>query len=85
MEMAFRYGKYQCLGKNIAHLELNKVFVEVSLFQSAASDPNKYLRQLLRKFEFTVVNPAEPWESFNAGLRIHKNMWMVVTKRESRL
>lgn len=33
IELIFGYGKYQCLGKNIASLELNKVFVEVSSFQ----------------------------------------------------
>jgi cytochrome P450 len=31
VDLAFGYGKYQCLGKNVASLELNKVFVEVSI------------------------------------------------------
>lgn len=31
VDLVFGFGKYQCLGRNIAFLELNKVFVEVSL------------------------------------------------------
>lgn len=30
-EVVFNAGRYQCLGKNVALMELNKVFVEVSL------------------------------------------------------
>ena len=30
MGAGFKYGKWQCLGKTIALLELNKIFVEVS-------------------------------------------------------
>ena len=29
VELVFRYGKYGCLGKTIAAIELNKVFGEV--------------------------------------------------------
>lgn len=29
LELIFGYGRWQCLGKNVAMIELNKVFVEV--------------------------------------------------------
>lgn len=32
LDLNFGWGKYQCLGKNVAMMELNKVFVEVCLF-----------------------------------------------------
>lgn len=31
LDLIFSYGKYQCLGKNLAQMELNKMFVEVSI------------------------------------------------------
>ena len=31
-DLIFGNGKYECIGKHIAFLELNKVFVEVSFF-----------------------------------------------------
>jgi cytochrome P450 len=36
VEMVFGYRKYQCLGKSVAYLELNKVFVEVCDFHHLA-------------------------------------------------
>ena len=32
LELIFGYGRWQCLGKNVATIELNKVFVEVRGF-----------------------------------------------------
>jgi cytochrome P450 len=33
LELIFGYGRWQCLGRNVAFIELNKVFVEVSPLQ----------------------------------------------------
>lgn len=32
VDLVFPYGKWQCLGKNVALMELNNVFLEVSFF-----------------------------------------------------
>ncbi|KAI9733771.1 MAG: hypothetical protein M1818_007185 [Claussenomyces sp. TS43310] len=64
-ELIFSYGRWQCLGKNVALLELNKVFVE-----------------LLRHFEFAIVDPTNPWTSINCGVFMQYHMWLRVTRRE---
>ncbi|KAM3455906.1 hypothetical protein MY3296_002025 [Beauveria thailandica] len=65
--MAFAAGsRWECLGKNIAQLELNLVFVE-----------------LFRHFEFTLVDPANPWKSFNAGMFSQSNLNIAVTRRSA--
>ncbi|KNG49861.1 cytochrome p450 [Stemphylium lycopersici] len=42
VDLVFHYGKYQCLGKNVALMEFNKVFVELlRRFEFAAVRPDK--------------------------------------------
>ena len=65
MELIFGYGRFQCLGRNVAFLELDKVFVE-----------------LLRRFEFRLVDPTDPWKSVNVGIFLQSKMWVRVTRRE---
>ncbi|CZR65017.1 related to pisatin demethylase (cytochrome P450) [Phialocephala subalpina] len=65
LELVFSYGKYQCLGKNIAMMELNKVFVE-----------------LLRNFDFNIVNPFEPLKLECHGVFMFSEMWLTAFERE---
>ncbi|KAG7288371.1 hypothetical protein NEMBOFW57_007902 [Staphylotrichum longicolle] len=63
--MEFASGsRWECLGKTVAQIELNKTFVE-----------------LLRRFDFTLLDPANPWNSFNAAVFIQSDMNVVVTRR----
>ncbi|KAK3988270.1 putative cytochrome P450 E-class, group I [Cladorrhinum sp. PSN332] len=57
-------SRWECLGKAIAQLELNKVFVE-----------------LLRRFDFSLVDPINPLSTYDVSLSIQSDMWVKVQKR----
>ncbi|KAK9425291.1 putative Cytochrome P450 [Seiridium unicorne] len=65
VDLAFGYGKYSCLGKPIAMMELNKVFFE-----------------LLRRYDFTIVNPQSPIKAWSAVFWVANDFWLRITKRE---
>ncbi|KAI6357055.1 Cytochrome P450 monooxygenase aba1 [Pyricularia grisea] len=64
-ELVFGYGRWMCAGKNLAFMELNKVYFE-----------------LLRRFDFQVVDTKNPVKEENYNVMFHKDMFMKVTKRE---
>lgn len=65
-ELIFGYGKYQCLGKSVAQIELNKIYVE-----------------LLRRFEFTLMDPLHAWKTKCFGIHLQSDMWVTVKRRVS--
>lgn len=64
LELIFSHGRWQCLGRNIALMELNKVFVE-----------------LLRRFDFILVDPTKPWVTRNISIHAQSGLWMRGYKR----
>ncbi|KAI1125283.1 cytochrome P450 [Nemania abortiva] len=64
VNLDFGFGKYQCLGKPIAMMELNKIFVE-----------------LLRRYDFRIVNPDSPINARSAIFWAAKDFWLSITKR----
>ncbi|ORY70305.1 cytochrome P450 [Pseudomassariella vexata] len=64
VDMIFGHGKYACLGKPIAMMELNKVYVE-----------------LLRRFDFTIVNPQIPMKAWSAVFWVANDFWLRITRR----
>jgi cytochrome P450 len=63
-DLLFGYGKYQCLGKPVAMMELNKIFVE-----------------LMRRFEFTLLDPDNPWKTRCFGIHLQEGLWMTMKTR----
>jgi cytochrome P450 len=88
LDLVFRAGKWQCLGKPVALLELHKIFVEVRIqTQSFTSDLHGILmsqpyNQLLRRYDFTIVNPAQPLKTYNSGLFMQSDLFVRVTRVE---
>ncbi|KAI1419611.1 cytochrome P450 [Xylaria sp. FL1777] len=64
VDLDFGFGKYQCLGKPIAMMELNKIFVE-----------------LLRRYDFTIVNPQSPIKAWSAIFWVADDFWLRITRR----
>ncbi|KAK3323363.1 cytochrome P450 71A20 [Cercophora scortea] len=60
-------SRWECLGKSIALLELDKVFVE-----------------LLRRFDFSLVNPMTPFSTYDVSIAIQSDMWVRVQKRHNK-
>ncbi|KAI1874386.1 hypothetical protein JX265_004594 [Neoarthrinium moseri] len=52
VDLNFGHGRWLCLGRVLALMELNKIFVECGTLMVV---------QLLRSFDFQVVNPENPW------------------------
>ncbi|KAI0102733.1 cytochrome P450 [Nemania sp. FL0031] len=66
VDQVFGWGRWQCLGKQIALLELNKAIVE-----------------LLRHFDFEVVNHERPWTILDVAVWAVSDFWVRVTERVS--
>ena len=84
VELVFGYGRWQCLGRNVAFMELNKVFVEVSHTQPQPRLMRSltfFARQLLRRFDLSLVNPAQPWKSSNYGVFLQSEYWIKAYRR----
>ncbi|KAI6084808.1 BcABA1, cytochrome P450 monooxygenase [Hypoxylon rubiginosum] len=44
---------------------------------------NKIFFELMREFDFQLVNPMKPWDSFSYSQFIEENMWVRITKPDT--
>ncbi|KAF0323496.1 cytochrome P450 [Colletotrichum asianum] len=65
LELVFGYGKWKCLGRDVALMELRKIFVE-----------------LLRRYDWKLVDPTNPWNSRNYGIFVQNEFWLRGYKRD---
>ncbi|KAI0595897.1 cytochrome P450 [Biscogniauxia sp. FL1348] len=64
VELVFGYGRWGCSGKNVAFLEMNKIYFE-----------------LLRHFNFQLIDVKNPMRSRNHNIFFQSDMWVRVTER----
>jgi hypothetical protein len=80
--LVFGAGKWACLGKSVAQIELNKVLVEVRSRSPPFSFPAiivlnaDYLSKILRRFELALVDPTRPWKSINCAVFLQSDFWV---------
>jgi hypothetical protein len=88
-ELVWGYGKYVCLGKSVALIELNKVSAEVSPHRRVLFDQyelpaagivvidsietNRF-GQLLRSFEWKLVDSTKPMKSACYGIFVMSDL-----------
>ena len=66
VELAFGVGRWGCLGKGIAMVEMGKVVFEV-----------------LRRWDFTVVDAERPIRNEFTGMLVQSGMWVRLEKKET--
>jgi cytochrome P450 len=81
LDLAFGVGRFACLGKPVAWMEMNKIFAEVWIGESR---PNSWLTtsQLFRRFDFEILNPIAPLVALPHSVFVVKDMFVRITERE---
>ncbi|KAF7517593.1 hypothetical protein G7054_g13751 [Neopestalotiopsis clavispora] len=90
-DLMFGHGKYTCLGKPVAMIEIHKTVFEVSRLLSETFTGRlpfffftdmKTNVQLVRNFDMGLINPANPWKSASLlGLWVISDMYVHATRR----
>ncbi|KAJ5673875.1 Cytochrome P450 [Penicillium macrosclerotiorum] len=92
VELVFGTGRWMCAGKQVALMELNKVFWEtfvaltrlVEVLNSGSGEQANQFEQLLRQFDFQLVDPDKPgWKESSRVVFTHSDMWMKITEAEN--
>ncbi len=81
--LCFGYGKYGCLGRGVATMELNKAVIEVSTPHDFALTSVLIDKQTLLRFNLQPCSLSKPFNESAVGFYIHTDMNFVVTKRHN--
>lgn len=78
-------SRWECLGKRLAYVELNKTIFEVTpsppTSRSLTAQANQD-NQLFRRFDFAMLDPVQPFTWVSFGTTVHQGMKVKITVRE---
>lgn len=81
VEIIFGAGRFVCLGKTIAMMELGKALVEVSSVE-LVDGVNTDAMQLLRAYDWAIANPLRGVDSYGHGISIMENMNIIAWSKK---
>jgi len=88
-DLIFSSGKYLCLGKPIAQMEMGKLFVEVRPgpklilpWNGKRADLRRGGRKLLRRYNIAIANPPQPLKMRDPVTWLTTDFWIRFTRRE---
>lgn len=81
--LIFGYGKYRCLGMEMALMEIRKIVFEVSVLVIRLSLQRVDSLKLLHRYDFAVINGDRAWRNVGyMGLFSQYDFWCRVVERD---
>lgn len=87
VSLCFGFGRFGCLGRGVAAMELNKGIIEVSANSLCYREVDVAVLiklQTLLRFNLQPVNLAKPFNEMVVGFYVHTDMNFVVTERQEK-
>lgn len=82
VSLCFGYGRFGCLGRGVATMELNKALIEVSGVRKRCVTREADCVQILLRFNLQPCSLSKPFTEKVVGFYVHTDMNFVVTERK---
>jgi cytochrome P450 len=83
-ELVFGSGRYACLGKQVALIEVSKAIAEVGIsLLCVSTGALLMLQQIFLRYDIVLIDPSQPWQSVQRnGLFLQSELMVRISERE---